>query len=104
MPKKIIHRAHGESPKAFLNRRTFAAIFTQIGENKIACANQQMDRERIAFKKPHPDRRIHQPDECSSAILVNCDANRSGSTNSLVPVLPVFSFSACASFCTWLAR
>ena len=78
MPKKIIHRAHGESPKAFLNRRTFAAIFTQIGENKIACANQQMDRERIAFKKPHPDRRIHQPDECSSAILVNCDANRSG--------------------------
>src|SRR5260370_5771945 len=78
MPKKIIHRDHGESDKAFLNRRTFAAIFTQIGENKIACANQQTDRERIAFKNPHPDRRIHQPDECSSAILVNCDANRSG--------------------------
>src|SRR5437667_6024680 len=68
--KKIIHRSHCESTKMLLELRSFATVLTEIGQNHVARADQQMDRKWIAFKNPVEYRRIEQSDERSSAVFV----------------------------------
>jgi len=71
MPKKILDRRYRKPPEIFLNNRSLTTFPTQIRQNHIARADQQMNREWIALEKPGEYRAIRQFDQRSAAIFVD---------------------------------
>src|SRR5438132_14214572 len=71
MPKKIIYHRELKTTETLLQSRALATFDTQITQDHPARKDQQMNHERITFKKPVQYRRIHQSHKRSLTVFMN---------------------------------